>query len=249
MPATLVPTVRTSYTQAQLIEGFVRGWFKTFGVLPSKKSIGVLYAQNTLETGSSIAMWNNNIGNVKFVPNANPAKDDGVTYMMLANVWEIVNGKKVIFQPPSPATWFRAFETLADGIAFQLGFLRNYRYKKAWTAVEAGDPAEFAHLLRVAGYYTAPEADYVKLMNYHFNVFMKTNSFELAVAKLQAPVPEPIPEPPVPEPVVVPPTPVEVPPPVEVVPPPVTNKDPLPTKGVWGSLIDIFFPLLRLFKK
>jgi hypothetical protein len=193
-------------------------------------------------------MWNNNIGNVKFVPKANPDLDNGVTYMMLANVWEVVNGKKVIFQPPSPVTWFRAFETLADGIAFQLGFLRNYRYKKAWTAVESGDPAEFAHLLRLAGYYTAPEADYVKLMNYHFNNYMKTNFYEKAVAKLVTPVPEPVIEPePIPEPVPEPPAPVEQP--VTPEPPPAPVEPPIQVKSPLEHVLDIMFPFLKFFRK
>ena len=104
--------------------------------------------------------------------------------MMLANTWEIVNGKKVIFQPPHPATWFRSFHTLGDGVAHHLDFLRNKRYKQSWSAVEAGDPAGFAHLLKVAGYYTASEADYIKLMKYYFNKFMKETTFEDAVANL-----------------------------------------------------------------
>jgi hypothetical protein len=184
MAATLVPTVRTTYTQAQMIEGFIRGWIKQFGEIPSKTSVGVLYAQDALETGSTTSMWNNNIGNVKYKPTAG---DEGWTYMMLANVWEIINGSKVYFQPPNPATWFRAFPSLADGVAFHLDFLRNHRYKNAWSAVESGNPAAFAHLLKIAGYYTAPEADYVKLMNYYFNKYMNDYTYEQVVAKMVAP--------------------------------------------------------------
>lgn len=227
MPAKLVPTVQTKYTLNQLIGGLVDGWYQKFGVIPEKKQIGVLYAQNALETGGTVSMWNNNIGNVKFVANGGNI-DDGKEYMMLANTWEIVNGKKVIFQPPHPATWFRSFKTLGEGVAHHLDFLRNKRYKKSWSAVEAGDPALFAHLLKVAGYYTASEADYVRLMNVYFNKFMKDKTFEAAVAKLQeqlaseaAPTPEPVPEPPAPE----------------------------PKKNLLDSVKDAFFPLVNIFKK
>lgn len=247
MTATLVPTVRTSYTMQQLIQGFVLGWQKQFGVIPPKEAVGVLYAQDALETGSTVSMWNNNIGNVKFVPSSNPANDEGKEYMMLANVWEMVNGKKVIFQPPSQATWFRAFESLADGIAFHLDFLKNHRYKNAWSAVESGNPAAFAHLLRVAGYYTAPETDYVRLMNMYFAKYMKDTTYEKVVAELTkpVPVPEPIPEPtpdPTPEPL---PVPVEPAPPVvpEVVAPPV------PAKNTLQTILEFLFPLLKLFTK
>lgn len=185
MPATLVPTTRTSYNGQQMIEGFVRGWFKQFGVLPKKEAVGVIWSQNALETGSTSSMWNNNIGNVKFVASKNPSDDDGKTYMMLANVWEIIGGKKVIFQPPHTATWFRAFPTLEEGVAFHLDFLKNHRYKAAWAAVESGSPAQFAHLLKMSGYYTAPEADYAKAMNSYFAKFMKDPTFDTVVAALQ----------------------------------------------------------------
>ena len=184
MTATLVPTVRTSYTLNQVIAAMVEGWYKKFGEIPRKESIGVLYAQNALETGGTVSMWNNNSGNVKYVPHAG---DESLFYMMLANVWEIIGGKKVIFQPPHQATWFRAFPTLADGVAEHMDFLRNHRYKNAWTAVDAGNPAAFAHLLKIAGYYTAPEADYVRLMNYYFNKFMQDTTYEAAVAKILSP--------------------------------------------------------------
>lgn len=185
MSATLVPTVRTSYNGSQMIEGFVRGWFKQFGELPKKEAVGVIWSQNALETGSTTSMWNNNIGNVKFVPSSNPDDDNDKQYMMLANVWEILNGKKVIFQPPDPATWFRSFATLEEGVAFHLDFLKNHRYKAAWAAVEAGDPAEFAHLLKVARYYTAPESDYAKAMTAYFKKFMADPTFDNVVASLQ----------------------------------------------------------------
>lgn len=185
MSATLVPTVKTSYTVQQMISGFVQGWIKQFNVVPAKASIGVLWSQNSLETGGTTSCWNNNLGNVKFVPSKNPDDDNNIQYMMLANVWEIIGGKKVIFQPPNPATWFRAFATLADGVAFDLDFLKNHRYAAAWAAVEAGSPAQFAHLLKVAGYYTAPEVDYTNAMNSYFKKFMADPTFDQVVASLQ----------------------------------------------------------------
>ncbi len=38
---------------------------------------------------------------------------------------EIINGKKVTFQPPSPATWFRSFKTLSFGVAYHFNFLKK----------------------------------------------------------------------------------------------------------------------------
>lgn len=184
MSATLVPTTRTSYTVPQMIEAFIRAWYHEFNEMPKKEAIGVIWSQTAIETGATTSMWNNNIGNVKYSPNKDPNADTGVKYMMLANVWEIIKGKKIIFQPPDPATWFRAFDTLEEGIRFQLNFLKNKRYKSSWKAVEAGDPVQFAHLLKVAKYYTAPEDEYAKGMRFHFNKFMKDKTFETIVEKL-----------------------------------------------------------------
>lgn len=185
MSATLVPAVKTSYNGQQMIEGFVKAWFKQFGELPKKEAIGVIWSQNAIETGSTTSMWNNNIGNIKYQPSKNSDDDNEIQYMMLSNVWEILEGKKVIFQPPDPATWFRSFATLEDGIAFHLDFLKNHRYKASWTAVESGNPAEFAHLLKINKYYTAPEADYVKAMNSYFKKFMADSTFDNVIKSLQ----------------------------------------------------------------
>jgi flagellar protein FlgJ len=163
-------------------------------------------------------MWNNNIGNVKYIP---VAGDDNWEYMMLANVWEVINGQRVTFQPPSPATWFRAFPTLADGVAFQMDFLKNHRYANAWSAVESGNPAAFAHLLKLAGYYTAPEADYVRLMNYYFAKYMNDFTYETVVAAMVSPQQPPGP----------PPT------------------GPVPTTGGISNVWNVFSPMMRVFKK
>lgn len=188
MPAKLVPTVKTTYTKAQITKAFVEAWKTMYKEIPKKESIAVIYAQNALETGLTKSMWNNNIGNVKYVANAKDT--EVIEYCMLANVWEMVKGKKVTFQPPHPATWFRSFKTLADGVVHHFNFLKNARYKDSWTAVEKGDPAQFAHLLKLKGYYTASEAEYVKLMKYYFNKFMSAKDFEKAVKSL--PVIDPI---------------------------------------------------------
>jgi len=185
MAATLVPTQKTSYTVPQMIEGFIKGWFKQFNEIPKKESVGVIWSQNAIETGSTTAMWNNNIGNVKYAPSKDPNQDNDIKYMMLNNVWEIINGKKIIFQPPDPATWFRSFDSLEEGVAFHLNFLKNKRYKNSWIAVEAGDPEQFAHLLKLAKYYTAAEEDYAKGMRFHFNKFIKDNTFDLVVEKIK----------------------------------------------------------------
>lgn len=180
MSGHLVPTVRTTYTTYDIIKALIQGWSANEGSLPNKRQIGVIWAQNALETGQSTSMWNNNIANVKYT-----AAAGDVDYCQLANVGEMVKGIKIVYQPPHPATWFRSFKTLADGVTFQINFLKNARYKNSWSAVQAGNPAAFAHLLKIAGYYTASEQDYVNAINTYFNKYMKDTNFEKALAEVQ----------------------------------------------------------------
>lgn len=180
MSAKLVPTIKTIFTQKEFIKSLIEAWKNIYDVLPDKKQIGVIFAQWSIETGQGKFCWNNNIGNVKYIPSKNP-ENDNVEYMMLKNTWEIIKGQKVVFQPPSPQTWFRAFDTLADGVTFHVNFLRGNKYAKVWTAVEAGDPDTFAHLLKEAKYYTAPEILYVKNMHIYFDKFIKDSLFEEAL--------------------------------------------------------------------
>jgi hypothetical protein len=91
----LVETVRTTCTTKELIKAFCQGWFNIYKSPPNKKQIAVIYAQNALETGGTTYMWNWNIGNVKAVD----ISGENIKYCMLKNVWEIYNGKKIIYQP------------------------------------------------------------------------------------------------------------------------------------------------------
>jgi hypothetical protein len=67
------------------------GWIDQFDSIPKKESIGVLFAQNSLETGGTVSMWNNNFGNYKYIPSKDLSDDIYKTYMMLNGVWEIIN--------------------------------------------------------------------------------------------------------------------------------------------------------------
>lgn len=191
-----VPTVQTPFFLAEYVEAIIKAWYKIYGSYPSKKSVAVLYSQLGVETALSKKCWNYNLGNIKAID----TPGQNIKYCALKGVWEMVNGKRVELDSENPGAWFRAFDTFNEGVDFYIGFLRNKRYKIAWAGVEAGDPVKFATLLRQQGYYTASVADYVKLMNYYFNGFMKDNLFESVVEKLseQALDPTPIVHPDVP---------------------------------------------------
>lgn len=196
----LVPTIRTVCTPEELCRSIITAWKKLFNnSIPSKKSVCIIMAQHQIETGGN-QCWNWNIANCKYV-----AANGNVDYCALNGVWEMVNGKRVELQPTDPGSWFRSFPTLDDGAVFYLEFISGSRYESAWKAVQAGDPAQFSHLLKVHGYYTADETQYTAGLVAHFNVFMKMTTYEQVV----------IPRPSIPS---------VVPPPVEpVVPPPLPD--------------------------
>jgi hypothetical protein len=129
---------------------------RTAGAGLSKEAAGVIWGQWCLETGRGKACWNFNIANVK-VTGRQVA--EGVDYVMLPNTWEIIGGKKVVFQPPHPQTWFRAFESLDDAMVHHLLFLQMH-YGSAWEFVEAGDPRQFAYALKRRGYFTGDVEQY-----------------------------------------------------------------------------------------
>jgi hypothetical protein len=128
----------------------------------SRESCLVLLAQWGIETGDGASCWNFNLGNVKRVK--------GQSWTMLGNVWEILGGKKVVFQPPHPQTHFCAFDSLDEGAAFYVEKLRT-RFAKAWPAVLSGDPATFSRELKRLHYYTADERAYTAAIVARFRKF------------------------------------------------------------------------------
>lgn len=154
------PVMRTPIS----MKDFARAMILTLrmnGITPTKAACGVLWAQYALETGAGGYCWNHNLFNHKVT---RAQVDGGKPYMMLANTWEIINGQKVIFQPPDPATWFRAYASFEAAMSDHITSVKNGRYASSWPAVLAGDALTYAAELRAHGYYTAPLKDYQKLL-------------------------------------------------------------------------------------
>ncbi len=173
----------------------------------SKESVGVLWSQFCAETGKGVYCWNWNLGNVKHV------QGDGHDYVSLKGVWEGVTptqAEKLIATGnwlPDPsadhakavgpgmvsvmatannsATWFRAFESLNDGMSAHVSFLSSTRWLPAWQAVLSGDLVLFSKRLKAAGYYSASEASYTKQLHEHFVEYMATTQWEQAIALLK----------------------------------------------------------------
>lgn len=169
-----VETERTKFSKKDMTKALVNAWFKIFEKKPKKEQIGILFAQWSLETGQGQYCWNYNIGNYK----AKDIPNKTVKYIALNNVWEIINGKKVILDKEDPGSWFLAFDSLSDGVEEHLRKLSGQRWKLAWEAVVNGDPNDFAHKLKLQRYYTAPEEDYKKLMSMYFKQFMSSSWFD-----------------------------------------------------------------------
>jgi hypothetical protein len=178
MSEELVPTKKTPVTMQGYARGLARAWRLLFGAYPTKGQAGVLWAQYGVETGAGPWCWNFNIGNEKHVAG------DGFDYVMLVNVKEIVSGVAKYFQPPHPATWFRAFDSLDASMVDHLKFLHGKRYAAAWEGVELENCGIFARLLKAGGYFTADANDYAAGMRAHFDRWMKATAFEDALLEL-----------------------------------------------------------------
>ncbi len=172
-----VPTIKTTPTKQEFTSMCLRVWAEQNNAIPTQQQIAILFAQWGLETNYGANCYCFNFGNVKAVDNPT----ETIEYCALNGVFEYINGQKVIIPPTNPGAWFRAFNSLQEGMEFYLGFLRNGRYKAAWQAVEDGSPQEFVHQLKVAGYFTAPEASYLALEMEIFNDFMSKDYYTLAV--------------------------------------------------------------------
>jgi len=177
----LVPPRRTKFTTNEFIKSLIQAWNIVFQTQPTKEQVGVVWAHYVHETGGGNACWNYNVCNIK--------KGSHAKYFMLPGTWEIVNGKKVVFYPPHPATWFRDYDSLKEGMCDYLKFVSGKRYKAAWESVLKGSPEDFSHKLKIAGYYTATEEKYTRILKVYFDKFMKTSSYEETVKPLESTLP------------------------------------------------------------
>lgn len=166
----LTETKRTDCSQQELIDSLISAWEYVFARIPTKKQLAVVWAQHAIETGESTSMYNYNIGCVK------------KTY---ANneYWDTFKTKYFMLDEFGPI--YLAFETLQEGAKFYLKFLKNTKFKSAWKAIEAGNPVEFARLLKEAKFYHSPEEEYVKAEFAQFSKFMHSDYYEKAVAKFE----------------------------------------------------------------
>jgi flagellum-specific peptidoglycan hydrolase FlgJ len=161
----LKPTIRTCPTKQEFLNAFLAADSSL-----SHNALAVFFAQFALETATGAKCFNFNMNNVKY---------NGVgDYCVLHGVFEFVNGKRVELGPDDPGSRFRSFDTLQEGAAFFLSFLKGGRYATAYAAALTGDPAAFVHQLHEHGFFTAPESTYILGVRYHFNKFMHETDYK-----------------------------------------------------------------------
>jgi hypothetical protein len=190
-----IAAIRTPVTMPTYARAVVGAWPLVETAPPTREAVGVLWAQYSIETGGA-ACWCWNIGNVKAV--------EGQDYCELSGVWEgvtpaeartlIASGQatadpspnhakavaprvSVLFQPPHPATRFRAFSSLDEAMRHHLVLLAQKRYRHAWPAVLAGDVVAFARSLKAHGYFTASAEAYAAGMKPAYAAFCKSGAF------------------------------------------------------------------------
>jgi hypothetical protein len=184
-----LPDQKTPVTRQEVLEALWGAWAVYFNAIPKKESIWVLMSQWALETGWSSSMHCYNLGNVKsrdgdgydytyfacneILPKASAEKLQAKDPKRAKITSYRSDGTAIIwFYPDHPGCRFRAFSTLQEGALDHLVILVK-KFDKAWSAVAEGDPAKFAHLLKVQGYYTADETSYSKALTSIFRGLAK----------------------------------------------------------------------------
>ncbi len=177
--------VVTRYSLEDMEYALRVGLTSVLGKRPTDECLAVAMAKCRGETANGNAVWNHNLGNIK------PGKSwaGNFTCILLNEVeqkpgdlkphvyWydprgELVGGKgSTLKLPPLEVpdghvqTRMRAHANHVDAGYQYIDFIfANPHYARARDAMLAGNPQAYAHELKVAGYYTAPEADYVKLV-------------------------------------------------------------------------------------
>lgn len=146
----------------------VESTFSTvFEVSPTEKTTALIWAQWALETGRGKSCFNFNLCNIKEFNSSKPLH-------MLHGVWEIIDGKKVVFEPPNPQTWFRAYETLEEGMLDYLHTLKK-RFFKSIDSLILGDAIGFALSLKQQNYFTASVSIYQANLSSLQEEFLKTS--------------------------------------------------------------------------
>lgn len=187
---------KTTLSEAEGARALAIAWKRIYGTEPSYRTLAVLWAKACLETGRFKSMWCYNFGNIKRKQNdevnlftmyecgeevsleqAQKLVAEDPEHVRIVRTYTWPNGSKrasVNIKPGHTWSQFTSHRLPEDGAEFYIRFVsQNTRYAKAWQKVIAGDPIGYSHELKVAGYYTAPEAQYTAGVVRLFNEFIK----------------------------------------------------------------------------
>jgi len=177
MLGTYVPDQLTVVTFDEAAEALRAGLRAETGKAPPEDVQALALAKTALEVFrfKSMHLWN--FGNIK------QGEQDPGMYTCFACGEELSTGsywfepdgrikhngvwsQPHVFDPPNdgghPQTRFRAYANRFDGAYEYVSFLaRGTRYRPAWQGLLSGDPHQFVHALKMAGYFTAQEAPYL----------------------------------------------------------------------------------------
>jgi hypothetical protein len=142
----LVQPERTQVSMPEIQAALSRAYTRVTGSAPSATTLRTLTAQAAVETGNGSSMYNFNFGGVK---GAGPG---GLSARCLTH--EVIGGKDLVVHQD-----FRAYSSLDEG-ALDYVTMMVHRFGGAMQVAATGDLDGFAHALKQAGYYTAPEASY-----------------------------------------------------------------------------------------
>lgn len=151
----LIAARRTPVAPDVLARTLSRAHEVALGRLPSAERLGMAWAQVQIETGRTAAMWNHNVGNIMCTP-----------------AWQGQGGDchELPVGPGEPPT-YRSYGSLLEG-AIDYWKLLGGRYIQALEqGFDRGDASASAHLLKVKGYYGAPEADYTHALQSFYDDF------------------------------------------------------------------------------
>lgn len=160
---------RTDCSEQEFVEALIYAWNYIFAYVPTKKQLGIVWAQHALETGTSTSMYNYNIGTVE-------------KSYALNEYWDVLRTNYFMLNEFSQT--YLAFETLQEGAKFYLKFLKHTKFKSAWKAIEDSDPVKFGQLLKLSNFFKSSEKDYIKAELAYLATFMSKDYYEIAVAKL-----------------------------------------------------------------
>lgn len=144
----------------------------------NKRAVCLFTAQSISECGWGWkSMYGNNVGNEKHMIFSPERK-----YHMLSNVWEIENGKRVIYQPPSKQCWFKHFETLEEGMRSHIALLQSRpSFRRAFEAIFKGDEKAFVLALHSGRYFTQDPAIYLSTISSVLNKLLNSDAYEIAM--------------------------------------------------------------------